>query len=189
LRRLEEISEITLAFLSVSWYILRIKRPIYGEVSLLLCRSDVDNTARKQRAGFKRGQSGNPAGRPKGARNRATLAAEALLQGEAEEITRTCIERAKTGDSVALRLAMERILPPTRERAICVDLPSVASVADLPAALGRILAAVAAGEILPAEGQTLCTMVAAQRQAFETVEIADRLAELERRLAQASRHE
>jgi hypothetical protein len=145
-------------------------------------------TTAKQGGGFKSGQSGNPNGRPKGARNRATLAAEALLQGEAEELTRTCIERAKAGDSVALRLAMERILPPTRERAIRIDLPSVASVADLPNTLGRILAAVAAGELRPSDGQVLCAMVAAQRQAFETVEIADRLADLERRLEETPRH-
>ncbi len=59
-------------------------------------RSTVVNTTREQRGqrggGFKPGKSGNLAGRPKGARNRATLAAEQLLQGEAEEVTRTCIE-------------------------------------------------------------------------------------------------
>ena len=51
-------------------------------------------------------QKGNP-GRPKGAQNRTTWLIAALLDGEAEAIGRKCIERAKEGDPVALRLAME----------------------------------------------------------------------------------
>jgi DNA transposition AAA+ family ATPase len=48
---------------------------------------------------FKPGQSGNPEGRPKGARNRATVAAERLLDGEADTLTRKAIELAKKGDT------------------------------------------------------------------------------------------
>ena len=62
-----------------------------------------ENTPLKQRSGFKPGQSGNPAGKPKGARNKATLAIEALLDGEAEALTRKAIERALEGDGVALK--------------------------------------------------------------------------------------
>jgi hypothetical protein len=32
---------------------------------------------------FEKGQSGNPAGRPPGSRNKATILAEAMFQGEA----------------------------------------------------------------------------------------------------------
>jgi len=74
-----------------------------------------EKTAEKQHATrgrpFQPGQSGNPDGRPKGARNAATVAAEVLLDGEAEAITRKCVELAKEGDTVALRLCLERILP------------------------------------------------------------------------------
>jgi hypothetical protein len=147
-------------------------------------RSAVVNTRRKQRGGFKPGQSGNPSGRPKGARNRATLAAEALLQGEAEEVTRTCIERAKAGDSTALRLVMERILPPIRERAIHIELPILASVADLPAALCRIMEALAAGDITPGEGSALCGILEAVRQSLQVAELDERMAEIERRLSE-----
>jgi hypothetical protein len=49
-----------------------------------------DKTEKKQQTGvpFKPGHSGNPNGRPKGVRNKTTLAVEALLDGEAEAITR-----------------------------------------------------------------------------------------------------
>lgn len=43
---------------------------------------------------FRKGVSGNPAGRAPGARHKATVAAEALLDGEAEGLTRKAIERA-----------------------------------------------------------------------------------------------
>ena len=150
-------------------------------------RSAVVNTTRKQRGGFKPGKSGNPSGRPKGARNRATLAAEALLQGEAKEVTQTCIERAKAGDSTALRLVMERICPPIRERAIRVDLPPVTSVADLALALCGIMEAVAAGEITPGEGSAPCAMLGSVRQAMEAAQLGERIAEIERRLSEEPR--
>jgi hypothetical protein len=61
-----------------------------------------ENTARKQRGRpFEPGKSGNPKGRPKGSRNQATLLAEALLDGEAETLTRTMIEKASDGDTTA----------------------------------------------------------------------------------------
>ena len=62
-----------------------------------------------QKAGaFPKGKSGNPKGRPKGARNKATLAAEALLDGDAETITKKAIELAKAGDLTAIRLCLRR---------------------------------------------------------------------------------
>jgi Family of unknown function (DUF5681) len=76
-----------------------------------------DNTAAKPRGRpFEPGTSGNPAGRPRGSRNKTTMAAEALLDGEAEGITRKAIEKALEGDMGALRLCLERVLPPRRDR-------------------------------------------------------------------------
>jgi hypothetical protein len=68
----------------------------------------------KQDSQFKPGQSGNPSGRPKGARNKSTVAAEALLDGESESLTRRCIDLAMEGDPTALRLCLTRILPVKR---------------------------------------------------------------------------
>jgi hypothetical protein len=48
---------------------------------------------------FGPGQSGNPAGRPKGSRNRSTLALEAIFEGEAEKLSRRAIEMALEGDA------------------------------------------------------------------------------------------
>jgi len=61
---------------------------------------------------FVKGQSGNPRGRPVGRRNNKTLAAAVLLEGESEALTRKAVELALAGDPTALRLCIERILPP-----------------------------------------------------------------------------
>src|SRR3979411_3456735 len=101
-----------------------------------------ETTAKKQRGrSFKLGQSGNPAGRPRGARNKTTLAIEALLDGEAETITRKAIELAKAGDISALRLCLDRIAPPRKDRPVSFDLPSVKSAADATQASAALVAA------------------------------------------------
>ena len=58
------------------------------------------------------------AGRPKGVRNRATIAAEVLLDGEAESLVRKAVELALAGAVVALKLCLDRVLPPRRERSL-----------------------------------------------------------------------
>ena len=50
---------------------------------------------------FRPGESGNPSGKVRGTRNRVTMAAEALLAGETEALTRKAIDLALAGDTVA----------------------------------------------------------------------------------------
>jgi hypothetical protein len=82
---------------------------------------------------FVKGRSGNPRGRPVGARNRKTLVAAVLLDGESEALTRKAVELALAGDPTALRLCIERILPPCRERAVRFELPPIENAADVSA--------------------------------------------------------
>ncbi len=110
--------------------------------------------------GFSPGVSGNPNGRPKGSRNKATLAAEALLEGEAEALTRKAIERALEGDATALRLCLDRLVPPRRDRPTPFDLPTLKEAADARDAFAAIIAATAEGELTPGEAATLAKLVA-----------------------------
>ena len=64
---------------------------------------------------------GNP-GRPKGARHKTTLAIEAILDGEAKALTQKAIEMAMSGDTTALRLCLERLAPPRRDRSVSLSL-------------------------------------------------------------------
>lgn len=109
--------------------------------------------------GFSPGVSGNPNGRPKGSRNKVTLAIEALLEGEAEALTRKAIERALEGDGTALRLCLDRLAPPRRDRPAPFDLPSLNEAADCRDAFAAIVAATAEGELTPSEGTTMAKLV------------------------------
>lgn len=140
---------------------------------------EIANTGQKHEGRWKAGQSGNPAGKPRGARNRATLAAQALLDGESEALTRRAIELALAGDLTALRLCLDRILPPTKARRIEIDLPEVKQPKDAPIALAAILKATAAGELDTDQAAALADVIERHRRAVELTDIAARLDQLE----------
>jgi hypothetical protein len=128
---------------------------------------------------FKQGQSGNPGGRPTGALNKRNMAAQVLLDGEAQALTRKAVEMAQAGNPVALRLCLERLLPPRKDRPITLKLPQVGGVQDIPKALGAIVKAVAQGKLTPVEGQSMAAMLEAYRKGMELIDIEARLLALE----------
>ncbi len=128
---------------------------------------------------FIRGRSGNPAGRPPGLRNRATLAAEQMLDGEAEALTRLALDLAHDGDKTALRLCLDRIIAPRRERAVSFTMPPIAGPADLAAAMAALADAAAQGVITPGEAAQLSQVVETYIRAIETTEIERRLRAME----------
>ena len=83
--------------------------------------------------------SAGDAGRPKGSRNEATLAIESLLQGQAEALTQSTITKALEGDSVALRLCMERIAPAPKDYPVTFSLSQMQNSLDASEAAGSVL--------------------------------------------------
>ncbi len=141
---------------------------------------EIEKTAPKQAGGrFQRGRSGNPAGRPPGARNKTTRAAEALLDGEAAALTRKAIHLALDGDTTALRLCMERILSPRRDRPLTFALPKIESAADAAQAMSAIIGATAAGEITPGEAADVARLLEGFVKLVETTELEKRITALE----------
>jgi hypothetical protein len=140
-----------------------------------------ERTVRKQRGRpFVKGHSGNPAGRPSGSRNKTTMAVEALLDGEAETITRKAIGRAIAGDPTALRLCPERIIPARKDRPVRFELAPIKSIADAVAASAALLAAVAAGDLTPSEAADIGKLVDSYLRSIEVTEFEQRLTRLER---------
>ncbi|MAU68431.1 DUF5681 domain-containing protein [Hyphomonas sp.] len=125
---------------------------------------------------------GNP-GRPKGSRNKVTLAIQALLDGEGEAITRKAIEMALEGDVTALRLCLERLHPPRKDAPVMLSMPRMEGAESAAKAMGAILESVAKGHLTPLEARSLSGLVEGYRKALETTELEARLRALEERQA------
>ena len=122
--------------------------------------------------------AGNP-GRPRGSRNKATLAIESLLQAQAEELTQTAIKKALEGDCVALRLCMDRIAPPPKDTAVTFSMPKMSNALDASVAAGSVLRAVSEGELTPTEATRVMGLIDSYRRTLELTEIEERLRALE----------
>lgn len=121
---------------------------------------------------------GNP-GRPKGARNKTTVMVEAMIEGEAEALTQTAISLALKGDATLLRVLLDRLAPPRRDRAVAVDLPKITKAADAPAIAAALLEKAAAGELTTTEAQGMAGLLEAYRRQSELADLEARLAALE----------
>jgi hypothetical protein len=118
-------------------------------------------------------------GRPKGARNRTTMAVLELLEGQAEALTQRAVELALSGDTTALRLCLERVAPPRKDAPVQFVLPQMTTARDAAEGASAVLLAVSEGDLTPTEGAQVMGLVDAFRRTLETSELEARLAALE----------
>jgi len=118
-------------------------------------------------------------GRPKGSRNKATIAIESLLKGQAEALTQTAVTKALEGDSVALRLCLERIAPAPKDQPVSFSLSKMNNAMDAAEAAGNVLRAVSEGELTPLEATRVIGLIDSYRRTLELTEIEERLRALE----------
>jgi hypothetical protein len=104
---------------------------------------------------FQPGQSGNPAGRPPGARNKVNRSMEPVFQAHGEAIIERLVEHAKEANPVALRLCLERLVPLGKHRQVGFQLPSMEKSDDVRAAIATIHGGVASGEVSSGEAADL----------------------------------
>ncbi|NEV64130.1 DUF5681 domain-containing protein [Thiorhodococcus minor] len=123
---------------------------------------------------FKKGQSGNPKGRPKGIVCQAKLRA-AILK-DIPDIIETLVKAAKDGDTQAAKLLMDRSIPaikPTSE-------PTTFKMGETLAESGQaILEAVATGKMSTDQGTALMQALAGLARVTEVTELEQRIAALE----------
>jgi hypothetical protein len=131
---------------------------------------------------FQPGQSGNPAGRPVGARGKGAVLAEGMIEGEAQEIIRAAIDQAKSGDVAAIRVCLDRLAPRARDRVVPFVLPPLHSAVSALSGLADVAAAVGRGELTPAEAGNLSKLLERFVATVEIVAFEERVARLERRV-------
>jgi hypothetical protein len=131
---------------------------------------------------FKPGQSGNPAGRPKGSRNKMTLLAEAMVEAEGPELVRSFIDGTKAGKPVPQRITGGVIFPPHRYRPVEIELPATDTPAGVAAAQSALVRHVAEGEICPEQGANVSRMLDATLRALEAADLDGRVRRLEEQL-------
>jgi hypothetical protein len=129
---------------------------------------------------FQKGQSGNPAGRPRGSRNRSKLLFQDRLDADVEAIADKVVALAKAGDIAAIRLCVDRLLPVRKGEPIEFELPPFETAADTVRAAAMIATAVSAGELTPAEAADLAKVLDIYVRALETAGFEERLMRLER---------
>jgi hypothetical protein len=161
-----------------------------GRANVLEETKTPENTGQIQERGkFRRGRSGNPNGKPKGARNKSTLAAEALLEGSLDKICKKVEEEALNGNMQAAKMILERFLPPRKDRCIKIDLPPITTYADVLNAVGFIVNAVGKGKITPSEGELLSRTVESYSKALESYQLEARLKSIEENINKKLNHE
>ena len=121
-----------------------------------------ENAGRKQRGRpFAPGASGNPAGKPKGCRNRAGVLLDAISDGDLAAIITMLVTQAKAGDMTATKILLDRLVPAPRARAVALKLPSLADGKhrSKAKALSAVLDAMARGDIDPSEAEVIAGLV------------------------------
>lgn len=138
------------------------------------------NTGEIQGKGrFKKGESGNPRGKPKGAKHKASLLAEKLFENDIEMVCNQVISQAKEGNLQAAKIILDRLLPPRKDRLINIKLPLIKDSSDALEALRIICFAVGNGEITPLDGEALSKIVEIQTKNMELYDFEKRLQAIE----------
>ena len=113
------------------------------------------------------------------------MISEELLDGEAQALTRKAIDKALDGDMGALRLCLERLLPPRRDRLVTFELPKIETAGDALKAISAIVSACAAGDLSPSEAADFTGLVSTYIRTLEVTEIQAELAALKERMPQS----
>jgi hypothetical protein len=104
-----------------------------------------------------------------------------MLGQHGEALTKKCVLMAMQGDTAALRLCMERLLPVPKQSPVQFKLPPIDTAADLAKAQAWMLEALSRGQLTPADAETINNLFESRRRILETEELARRLQALEAR--------
>jgi hypothetical protein len=149
-----------------------------------------DNALQKQPARgrgpgrpFPPGESGNPAGRPPGSKNRFSTAFQDVVGEQFENLLRVVLEQALDGDLRAVKLLLSHT-PPEREQ-IELQLPKISSMKDIVAANEAVFDAIGQGQLAPESAKLIGELIASQMRTIGGLDFERRLALLEAKYTEA----
>ena len=127
---------------------------------------------------FQKGQSGNPKGRPKGSRNRTTLIAQALIDGEAKVFVKKPVQLPLESDLICLRICLERLVPMKKDAPIEIDLPDISNVANIPKLFAVLTAKLREG-VTHSRARTVMDLAQGVLKVLQVAELEQRISALE----------
>ena len=124
---------------------------------------------------FTKGLSGNPAGRPKGIKDKRHRFNEAI-ESMIPDVLESVFQKAVAGDMTAAKILLDRSLPAKRPEQERVQIP----IKENTALNARdVLQGVFAGEVSPDVGANLLTAITGVLKAIEVEDLAKRIEALE----------
>lgn len=124
---------------------------------------------------WKKGQSGNPSGRKPGLTARGKFRQQ--VEKAVPKIVEQVLQAALAGDIQAIKLILDRCIPPLKPTADAVKLNLPAG--DLAAQGEAVIQATAAGILTPDQAKHIMDCLALHGRLIETGELLKRLAALE----------
>ena len=129
---------------------------------------------------FRKGQSGNPAGRRRGVRNKVSRKVIERISERGDELLDVILSKALEGDLTAAKLCLERLCPAQKELPLpAIKLPEIAGPEDLPKATEALMRAAASGSMTPSALAAMTGVVKAHVDAVQTADLAERIRRLE----------
>jgi Family of unknown function (DUF5681) len=118
-------------------------------------------------------------GRPRGSRNKSTLALQEMLGQHSEALVKKCVVMALNGDTTAMRLCIERLIAPRKQSPVKFKLPPITSLSGLAQAQISMLETLSRGQLTPAEAESIGNLFENRRRMLETEDLAARLDAIE----------
>lgn len=138
---------------------------------------EVSSTRGTRGRPFPKGRSGNPKGRPRGSRNKATVLLENLFEGNAEALGKRALSAALSGDTKMMNFVLSRLIPATREATVAIDVPALDSPTACRIAKAKLAEAAANGTISSAEAARQISNVEAVERSFRGLDFERRFDE------------
>jgi len=126
-------------------------------------------------------QAGNKfgKGRPRGSRNKTTIATQELLNSHSEAILRKALVMALQGEVPLLRAFLDRVVPVQRHSPVAIGKLPAGNAAEISKTSEEVLNQVAAGKLMITDGEGLLKLLELRRRTIETEELEKRISALE----------